>query len=123
MTPFKKLVFGSSAQETLIGKKCGTIRKYRPEAHTFSKGETVIGEFADGLTILLSITEDTALKPFKDLTDEDAQLSGLSDSKSPFEALQEYYPGLALDDTAAVIEYKVFEVEGVPVVRWEDEEE
>lgn len=105
---------------SLSGEKTLTLRKYRPEAHDFKKGDVVVGVFKDGLNVLLQVTEDTLTKPFNEVTDEEARDWGRDDAVSLFQGLQDYYPDLKGSDTLAVIEFEVLKVDGVPVVQFNE---
>ncbi len=68
MVEMKRLVFGEGLMTpSLDGSKRFTVRKYREGAHDFSKDEIVIGEFKDGLNILLNIVNDTKKDTFRNL--------------------------------------------------------
>lgn len=113
----RRLIFGNDLMSpTLSGEKLITLRKYRSDSHDFAKGEIIIGEFKDGLDILLQITADTEKKLFSELTDEEAQGYGYADSENCFNNLKEYYFDLKKSDILAVIRYEVLKVNDVPVV-------
>ncbi|MEK7637835.1 MAG: ASCH domain-containing protein [Patescibacteria group bacterium] len=113
----KRLIFGAGLlSPTLTGDKKMTLRRYRAGSHDFEEGEAVIGEFKDGLNLLLRITADTKKKPFSKLTDEEARADGFADAADAFENLKEYYPDLKKSDLMATICYEVFGVDGIPVV-------
>ena len=104
----KTLIFaGGHLEPSLSGKKRITIRKYRPEAHDFKKGELVIGEFLNGYDMLLQILADTEMVLFRNLPDQPAQEDGYINSKEAFLGPKEYYPDLTEDDKAAIIRYRV----------------
>ncbi|MBI3308564.1 MAG: ASCH domain-containing protein [Candidatus Melainabacteria bacterium] len=115
----KRLVFGEGLMSpTLEGRKTITLRKYRPEAHDFKKGEVVVGEFKDGLDILLKITRDTEVKPISELTDEEAVLDGFDDAQAAFDALKGYYPDIAVSDELATIRFRALRYQGTPSVQF-----
>ena len=117
LSPIPELTFGEGLMNpTLRSEKKITIRNYRPAAHDFTKGETVIGVFKDGLNILLRITADTEKKPFSELTDDEAREDGFKSAKNAFRGLKSYYPDLQKSDTAAIIRYEVLSVGRVPTV-------
>ena len=88
----KKLNFGPGLLGVSIpGWKDTTIRKYRQEAHDFSKGEIVQGVFERQLDVLLEIKSDTEVVPFKDLPKEAAVASGYKTSKEAFQDLRDHY--------------------------------
>lgn len=117
--PVKSIVFGKGLLvPTLTGNKQITIRKYRPEAHNFKKGEVAQGVFMEGLTIPLEITQDTETGRFKNLPDSVAQEDGFRDAKEAFMVLQnEYYQGnLKKSDPYGAIRYRVLRHQDEPVV-------
>lgn len=115
----KQLVFGNGLMEpSLNGDKEITLRKYRQEAHDFKEGEVIIGEFKDGLDVLLQIKKDTEVKSFNDLTDEEAQEDGFKDANDAFEGLKTYYPNLQKIDLLAIIRYKIPCINGQQIVRF-----
>lgn len=117
MLRIKTLLFGTGLMDpTITGKKCVTIRRFRPEAHHFMKNEVVIGIFEEGLNILISMTAGTGIKTFAKLTDKEAQGSGFKDAKDAFEGLKKFYTDLKKGDIAAVIRYEVLKVKGIPVI-------
>lgn len=68
MAEMKRLVFGEGLMApSLDGNKRFTVRKYRKDAHDFMEGEVFIGEFKDGLDILLKATKNTKVAPFNEL--------------------------------------------------------
>lgn len=119
MTEMKRLVFGEGLMTpSLDGEKRFTVRKYREGSHDFQKDEIVIGEFKDGLNILLQIHADTKKVPFKGLKSSKANLAqtGYWFDNTYFEDLKQYYPELTWETTGAVIFFEVLKVKGVPVV-------
>ena len=121
MAELKRLLFGDGLMvPSLDGTKRVTIRSYRPEAHDFKKGETVIGEFKDGVDVLLTITADTQTKELLELKESEAQEDGFENRKDALQGLRRFYPTLTLRSTIAIIRYKIYEVDGVPVVRFNE---
>ena len=120
MPEMKRLIFGEGLMfPSLDGSKHFTIRKYREGAHDFKKGETVIAEFKDGLTILITITEDTKKASFKDLVrskEEFGKHGGYYFDTEYYRTLRSYYPGMKWSDVGAVISYEILKVNGIPVV-------
>lgn len=119
MAEMKRLVFGDGLMTpSLDGSKRFTVRKYREGSHDFQKGEIVIGEFKDGLNILLHINEDTKKAPFKALKSNKAVLgqTGYWFDNKYFEDLKQYYPDLTWESMGAVIFFEVLKVNGVSVV-------
>lgn len=115
----KRLIFGEGLMApSLDGSKRFTVRKYREDSHDFVKGEVIKGEFKDGLTILLQITEDTRKGSFKNLkkTKKDLNKNGYYFDKQYFEDLANWYPDLTWDDMGAIVFFEVLKVDGVPVV-------
>ena len=123
MPEMKRLVFGEGLMTpSFDGEKRFTVRKYREGAHDFKLGEIIVGEFKDGLNILLRITYDTHRATFitlKNLSADKAKYEYQFDTKY-FDELKEYYPDLTWDDVGAVIGFKILEVNGVPVVSFNE---
>ncbi len=120
MAEMKRLVFGEGLMiPSLDGEKRFTIRKYREGSHDFKNDEIVIGEFKDGLNILLHITADTKKAPLKGLKSTKANLAkaGYWFDNAYFDGLRQYYQELTWEDMGAVIFFEVLKVNGVPVVR------
>lgn len=121
----KRLVFSNGLMSpSLDGSKSFTVRKYRAEAHNFKKGEIAIGEFMDGLDILIKITADTFKRSFRGLkhTAEVQKLGlvtnlGFEFDENYFNDLKSYYPDLTWNDTGAVISFEVLKINGVPAVQ------
>ncbi|MDO8743264.1 MAG: hypothetical protein Q7J30_01760 [Candidatus Azambacteria bacterium] len=103
---------------TFYGDKYFTVRKFRQGAHDFKKDEVIIGKFKDGLNVLLQITKDSKIAPFKRLTSIKKNLDkvGYWFNEEYFNDLKGYYPDLNWDDMGAVVFYEVLKVSGVPVV-------
>lgn len=119
MAEMKRLVFGEGLMSpSLDGSKRFTIRKYREVSHNLSKGEIILGEFKDGLNVLLQITDDTIKDTFKRLKklEESVDKNGYWFDEKYFEELKSYYPDLTWDDMGAVIFFEVLKINGVPVV-------
>ncbi len=111
----KRLVFGEGLMNpSLDGSKRFTVRKYREGAHDFKKDEIVIGEFKDGLDILLRITRDTKIAIFKRLKSSG---SGYHFDDQYFEELKQYYPDLTWNTMGAVVFFEVLKVNAVPAVK------
>ena len=120
----KRLVFAEGClNPSLDRSKRFTIRKYRQGAHDFSKDEVVVGEFKEGLDILLHVTEDTLKRPFKLLQRSKRMCEkkgGHWFDDTYFEDLKSYYPDLTWDTMGAVIFFEVLKVDGVPVVQFNE---
>ncbi|MBI3632680.1 MAG: hypothetical protein HY226_00130 [Candidatus Vogelbacteria bacterium] len=119
----KRLVFGEGLMSpSLDGSKRFTIRKYREGSHDFKKDEVVLGEFKDGLSIVLRITDDILKDSFRKLQrpKKNVNKNGYYFDKSYFNDLAAWYPDLSWDDTGAVICFEILRVEGVPVVSFND---
>jgi hypothetical protein len=114
----KTLIFGRGLfVPTISSKKQIAIRYYRPEAHNFGKNEIFVGEFGDGVDLVLLTTAETEVKEFSELTDEEAQEDGYVNTKVLFKALKEFYPILREDSMMAVIRYQIPTVQGqIPTV-------
>ena len=87
----------------LEGDEVWTFRKYSPGSHEFVKGQIIEGHFKDGLMLLLEVMEDTRVKPFRDITDDECGAWGDCSYKVMMKQMAEYYPGVIGDDTAALI--------------------
>jgi len=123
MAEMKHLVFGEGLlAPALDGSKCFTVRKYREGSHDFVKGEIVQGEFKDGLTILLQITQDTKKDTFGNLKKSKRNLdkNGYYFDKQYFEDLANYYPDLTRDDVGAIVFFEILKVSDIPVVRFNE---
>lgn len=119
MVEMKRLIFGEGLMSpSLDGSKRFTIRKYREGSHDFTKGEIIKGEFKDGLTILLQITEDTKKGTFNDLKKQkrDLNKNGYYFDKQYFDDLAAWYPDLTWDDVGAIVFFEILKVNGVSVV-------
>ena len=123
MADEKKVYFGSGLLlGSLLGWMPGTIRRYRPEAHTFREGETATGVFKEEFrTVLVPmvITRDTETKPFKELTDAEVGEAGFTSRADAYLGLQRFYPGLDLDDTMAILRHRPADPEaGAKLLDW-----
>lgn len=119
MVEMKRLVFGEGLlNPSLDGNKRFTVRKYREDAHDFSKDEIVIGEFKDGLNILLRITKNTKKDTFNRLKRNKKEIdkNGYYFDVQYFEELKQYYPDLTWNTMGAVVFFEVLKVNGVSVV-------
>lgn len=119
MAEMKRLVFGEGLMSpSLDGSKRFTVRKYREGSHDFSKDEIIVGEFKDGLNILLHITEDTKKDTFKRLKRSKKGLgkNGYYFDIEYFEDLKQYYPDLIWDTMGAVVFFEILKINGVSVV-------
>ncbi|MBI3632987.1 MAG: hypothetical protein HY226_01715 [Candidatus Vogelbacteria bacterium] len=119
----KRLVFGEGLMAaSLDGSKRFTIRKYREGSHDFTKDEVILGEFKDGLSIVLRVTEDTLKDSFRKLqrSKKDINKNGYYFDKSYFKDLAAWYPDLNWNDIGAVICFEVLKIEGVPVVSFNE---
>jgi hypothetical protein len=103
---------------TLREEKQMTLRKYRPEAHQFKKGDLFIGSFEEGLDVVLHATADTEVKTFRELTDEEAQEDGFLDTADALEKMKKYYPDLTGDTKLGIIRFEIVEIiKGIPWVK------
>jgi hypothetical protein len=109
MTNLKKLLFGRGfVRPVVLGDKLITLRKYRPGAHDFHKGEIVWGEFEEGIALFLRITADTEVKTFRELTDAEAVEDGYRDTADAFRGLARFYPDIKPTDRCAVIRFEMY---------------
>lgn len=119
MAEMKKLVFGEGLMAlSLDGNKRFTVRKYREGSHDFTRDEIIQGEFKDGLTILLRITDDTKKDAFKNLK-RSRRFTDKNDyyfDEQYFDELAAWYPDLTWNDMGAIVFFEVLRVSGVPVV-------
>ena len=121
MSAIKKIVFGEGLMwSTVREQKTATIRRYRPEAHDLKKGEVFVGEFKDGLDILMQATADTETKPFKELGDKESKESGFKDAKDAKSGLKHWYQDLKMTEMAAILRHEVYKVNGIPVVSFNE---
>ena len=119
MAEMKRLVFGEGLMiPSLDGSKRFAVRKYREGAHDFSKDEIIIGEFKDGLNILLHITEDTKKGTFQSLKkpERDLNKNGYYFDEWYFDNLAAYYPNLTWNDMGAIVFFEVLKVNDVSLV-------
>ena len=119
MADMKRLIFGEGLMgPSLDGSKRFTVRVYREGAHDFTKDEIIKGEFKDGLTILLRVSEDTKKAPFKNLKrpKKDLDKNGYYFDAEYLKELEAYYMGITWDTVGAVVFFEVLRVDGVPVV-------
>lgn len=127
MSEMKRLVFGEGLMTpALEGNKRFTVRKYREGSHDFSRDEIVVGEFKDGLNILLRITDDTKKATFKKLktTKKQSEKEGYYFNEEYFGDLKTYYPDLTWDTMGAIVFFEVLKIEfagnNVPVVQFNE---
>ena len=119
MAEMKRLVFGEGLLiPSLDGSKRYTVRKYREDAHDFKKDEIVIGEFKDGLDVLLRIVKDTKKDTFSLLkaSKKNVVRNEYYFDTEYFEDLKQYYPDLTWDTMGAVVFFEVLKVNDVSVV-------
>ncbi len=121
--PMKRLLFGEGLMHpSLDGSKRFTVRKYGGERHDFEKGEVIIGEFMDGLDILIRATERTIKMPFHRLAARGAKKDGQDwwFNDEYFEDLKRFpgYEDINPVTMGAVICFEVLKVNGVPAVQF-----
>jgi len=117
LAELKRLIFGRGLMgPALTGKKKCSFRRYREGAHDFTAGEVILGEFMDGLTVLLRITRDTQKKPFDKLSRSECREDGFADADDAYEGMCEYYPDLKRSETVGIIRFEVLQHEGHPTV-------
>ena len=78
--------------------------------------EIIIGEFEDGLTVLLRVLENVTTVPFYMLATKDAEEDGYTNASAALDGLRKYYPELNEEDICAVIRYEVLRIAETPVV-------
>lgn len=114
------LVFGDGLMwPSLDGSKSFTVRKYRAGAHDFDQDEIIVGEFKDGLNILLRISAVTLKLPFRKLLSprSDMATRGYYFDKNYYNGLKSYYPDLTWETMGAVIWFEVLKIDGTPTVQ------
>ena len=119
MPEMRKLVFGEGLMApSLDGEKRFSVRRFREGVHDLKKGEIFIGEFKDGLNILLQAPEDAKISNFENLKSpkKDQSKNGYYFDKKYFEELKGYYEDLSWDEMGAVVFFEILKVNGVPVV-------
>lgn len=100
------------------GQKLLTLRLYRAGAHDFCENQVFYGEFPEGISLMLQVTEDTKCFTAKDLSDEVAREDGYKNAKYALHELKKYYGGsVHKDATLACIRFKVAEIYGEPVIK------
>lgn len=105
----KRLKFAEGLLEpVLLGDKLVTLRKFRAEAHMFTRGETVIGEFADfgGVLVLLEITANTEVLYGSAISNAAAKEDGFRDRAEMFTVMKTYYPDFGPDTPCAIVRFK-----------------
>lgn len=119
MFEMRKLIFGEGLMApSLDGEKRFTVRRFREDVHDLKKGEVFIGEFKDGLNILLQAPKDAKISSFKNLKlpKRDLDKNGYYFDKKYFEELGAYYPNLSWDEMGAIVFFEILKVNGIPVV-------
>ena len=121
MAGTKRLVFRAGLMTpSLDGSNRFVVRKYRDFAHDFVKDEVVIGEFEEGLNVLLRITENAIVEPFYSLfrSKEEAEKNGGHYfDEADFDALKSHHRDLTWKTRGVVVFYEVLKVNDVPVVQ------
>lgn len=115
----RELVFGEGHMvPSLDGEKRFTVRRFREGVHDLKKGEVFIGEFKDGLNILLQAPEDAKIGQFKNLKSpkRDLDKNGYYFNKEYFEELKRYYEDLSWDEPGAIVFFEIIKINGVPVI-------
>lgn len=119
MAEMRKLVFGEGLMTpSLDGEKRFTARRFRESVHDLKKYEIFVGEFKDGLNILLQAPADAKIATFKDLkaSKRDLTKNGYYFDKNYFEELGAYYPDLSWDEMGAIVFFEILKINGVSVV-------
>jgi len=115
----KELIFAEGLLAPVLnGGKLITIRKFRKEAHTLSKGEAFLGVFRDGLNIVLVATAETEIMTFAELSDGQAREDGFKSARSAFFEMKKYYPDLKKTDTIGLIRFEIPKIEERPSVEY-----
>jgi hypothetical protein len=100
------------------GQKNMTLRLFREESHRFAKNQIVYGEFPEGISLMLEITEDTKLFTISTLPHEIAQADGYQDRVHAMGGLRRYYGSkLTAKAPLACIRFKIAEIYGEPVIK------
>ncbi|MDO8523055.1 MAG: hypothetical protein Q7S12_02080 [bacterium] len=123
MTKMKRLIFGDGLMSpSLNGSKRFTVRKYREGSHDFAKDEIFVGEFKDGLNILLRALADTKIAEFRRLraNKKDTEKNGYYFDKEYLKDLANFYPDLTWNTMGAVIIFEILRVNDVPVVQFNE---
>ncbi|MBI2640667.1 MAG: hypothetical protein HYW91_02130 [Candidatus Sungbacteria bacterium] len=107
-------------QNFLTGEECLDFRIYREGSNDFKKGQLIEGHFMDGISLLLEVTEDTVVKRFKDITDEErAKWAHFNDPEMShtdmMEIMRGYYPGLTDESEAAINALRIPRINGRPI--------
>lgn len=113
-----RLIFAKGLLDNYIeGEAVWTFRKYSPGSHEFIKGQIIEGHFLDGVMLLLEVIEDTQIKPFRNITEKEREEwgGGKTSQRRMMQQLQTYYPGLTLDDTAALIKTRLARISDRPI--------
>ena len=110
----KQLIFGEGFLfPVLSGNQKMKISKYREGVHDFTRGETVYGEFVEGLNLLLVITADTELKTINEISDEEACMSGYTNVQGMIEVVMSTQ---LKSDILAINRFEVYSKKGDPAV-------
>jgi len=94
-----KFQFPSSSLED----KAITIRKYRPEAHSFVPGEVILASFEDA-TVPVIVTDWVVCKA-KEIDHEDLVEDGFTDHADMYQKMSKYYTDFGPETDAVVICY------------------
>lgn len=108
----RKLHFAPNLMEPVLdGDERITLRKYRPGAHDFKAGETVIAQFGEDACFLLRILADTETCTLDRLPDDVMVHHGFENVEAAFGHLKGYYPDLQMTDTIGVIRFELLTVD------------
>lgn len=115
LPPMKKFILASDALKKLLqGKTAAMLCRFNKREHDVIENELVLGSFPEkNLRIMLEIDKDPMAKPFKELTEKEAQECGYANW--PHAALK---TRLATNDKIAIIFFRIIEIDGAPIIRF-----
>ncbi len=99
----------------LPGDPVWSIRRYSPTSHEFKKGQIIQGHFKDGVMLLLEVMEDTRLKLFRDISEEEWTAWGATSHEDMMEQMRVHYPDLFPGDMAALINTRLARIGDRPI--------
>lgn len=114
LPPMKKFILASGTLKKLLqGKTAAMLYRFNKKERDVIENELVLGNFPEkNLRIVLEIDEDPIVKPFKELTEKEAQECGYMNQ--PHAALK---TRLATNDKIAIIKFRIIEIDKTPVIR------
>lgn len=116
----KKLLFSrrQSIWPVVDGDIRAMILHSNPEMPTFFQHEAVLGIFGSMIGLMLRITAKSERKLMSELTDEEARACGYQDAEDTLNQLRhDLYPNLEKKDEIVIVKFKVYDVDGEPVLR------